>query len=248
MFILPSKGYGTDLPDRIHVEKGALKFIELTSYSIAEDDYSAFIDAMQSIVPTVDISQFSFADFYGLVLYARIKFYPNSVVTYNHVCRNTVYETSIGLLNSSQVKRAVDGGELSREERLNPRLCERHSKVRMDTYKSLDVLEFNPEGFDDSRYDLPRVEFLAEYKRLMQNPELRYILPAVSWYKDGDTLEEKIENIRASENPLDLIDTLSKVNLDYGFGVRNQLSTTCPSCGKSASLPFHIDNQSFLRM
>lgn len=248
MFFLPSRGYGTDLPDRIHVEKGSLKFLKLTSLSIAEDDYAPFIDAVQSLVPTIDIYEMSLPDFFALVTYARIKLYPSSPITYNHVCRNTVFNTALGKMTSAELKKAIDSKSVAKSDPVNPCRCDFNYKTIIENIKNFETVHFNPEGFDTTRFDIPRVGILAEYKRLIKDKELRFLIPAVSWLRGGDTLEEKLAIIEASENPVQLIDELSKVSIDYGFGLRSRIQTECPDCGKQSELPIHIDNQSFIRI
>lgn len=248
MLFFPSQGYGSDLPDRIHIEKGSLRFIELTSLSIAEDDYSPFIDAMQTLIPTVDINDLTLPDFYALVAYARIKLYPSSPISYNHVCRNTVFKTEKGKMNSVELKKAIERKEIDRKAPVNPCRCDFKYTTYIDHIDNFDMVKFNPEGFDDVRFAIPRVSILAEYKRLIKDPKYRFIVPTVAWLKEGDTIEEKLAIIEQSDSPLELVDELSKIAIQYGFGLRNSIETECPDCDKKSALPIHIDNQSFIRI
>ncbi len=248
MFFLPSKGFGSELPDRIHVEKGSLKFLRLTSLSIAEDEYAPFIDAVQSLVPTIDIDAMTLPDFFALVTYARISLYPSSPITYQHVCRNTVFKTALGKMTSTEVKQAIEKGDLSKTDPVNPCRCDFNYSTYIENIKNFEMVEFNPEGFDTSRFAIPRVSLLAEYKRLIKDKELRFIIPAIAWLKEGDTLEEKLAIIENSGNAVGLVDELSKISIQYGFGLRSRIETECPDCGKKSELPIHIDNQSFIRI
>lgn len=247
MFFFPSNGYD-NLPDRIHVEKGGLKFFRLTSLSIAEDDYSPFIDAMQSLVPTLDIYDLTIPDFFALVAYARVKLFPSSPITYSHVCRNTVFNTEQGKMNATELKAAIERGDIERKAPVNPTRCDFQYKTIIESFENFEVVKYDPEGLDTARFAVPRVGLLAEYKRLIKDPEYRFLVPAVAWMKEGDTLEEKFAILEAAENTAELIDELSKVAVNYAFGLRSKVTTECPSCGKQSELPIHLDNQSFIRI
>lgn len=247
MFFFPSNGYD-NLPDRIHVEKGSLKFFRLTSLSIAEDDYSPFIDAMQSLVPTIDIYELTIPDFFALVAYARVKLFPSSPITYSHVCRNTVFDTKLGKMNSAELKLSIERGDIDRKEPVNPTRCDFQYKTLIENFENFEVVNLDSDGLDTSKFSVPRVGLLAEYKRLIKDPEYRFLVPAVAWLKDGDTLEEKFAILEAADNTAELVDELSKIAVNYAFGLRSKVTTECPSCGKTSELPIHLDNQSFIRI
>lgn len=238
--LLPSNGYN-GLPKEIELKRGSLEFLEKVSESIANDDYYAFVQAMQTLID-FDIHKLTLPDFYALVAQARIQMFPNSPVTYTWKCKGTMYETSKGILAPHEVRKLIADGEIEPREKLKAIPCKQSNVTVLHD----DDFEMVPleEGFvAPENMAVPTVELLSEWKRLIRQPRYRYIVPIVAQYNVGETIEEKMMMIR---NDLELFDYLSVNQIQFGYN--NSVVRTCSKCGGEKTLHAHFDNDSFLRL
>jgi hypothetical protein len=80
----------------------------------------------------------------------------------------------------------------------------------------------------------------------LNDPELKLIVPAAQWIKEGDTLAEKIA-VLERQNDIQALDDAAVINETILHGISESTTLTCRDCRKKTEHSLVLDAYSFFR-
>jgi len=234
MYKLPTNGHTGS--KECQMEKFDIRSLQKISASLSADDYTLFIEALDDKLD-VDVFSLGFRDFYKLILIQRLICFPNSPIEFSWTCSGVVLSTDDGTIVTKEETRDLDP-----KTELLAKTCGVYNVKTLSSIEDFKEIMFDYELPDYAA--IPTVALLAEYRRMIDEPQLRFIVPIAAWLKEGETLADKIELIGSD---LDLFDKLSDLNsLDHG--IVSKVEARCSSCDKAVVKRIDVDNTSFFRL
>jgi hypothetical protein len=97
----------------------------------------------------------------------------------------------------------------------------------------------------DPRLDFPRCDTLAEYIKLLRDPDYSALADAGRWIKgSGPLIKRLIDLVQGEDN--DLFEAACEAERDIQHGIRRTVLKACSHCDHKQSLIFVIDPKAFL--
>lgn len=246
---LPSRGILTDgtFTDLI-ISKVRLEHLTLFSRAVTNKNPAIFAEGIASLI-NIPLEQLTISDFYAVVTYLRCTSFKHTPLALSWTCDGYWYtkKDSNDLIKAPAARQLIEQ-DTEEHVHLVPHSCG-HTNSQTFEYDDLAKV-YLPDSvdIDTENFAVPNAGLYAEYSRLVTDPSMAQILPALQWIKHGKTLADKLEWIKSQgDRDLELFDQASRYNEMYTHGISNSLIGTCEKCGTQVIQKFELTAESFFR-
>lgn len=215
-----------------------LEQLTLMSAACELDDPQQFLEAICSTVPNIKPEQLTIGDLLQLAIYHRMKAFPDSPIEINWKCNGVI-------VKDATTGEAIDYEAIRDHTEIEQHICGSENLIRFTEADYPIVYLDNLEGLD-SDLALPSATLYPEIVQLAQQPMFAKLVNIVSWIKDGNTIQDKLD-ILSNQTDLDLFDRASKASKKYQHGPKAIIKAECPNCGTPVSRKVTINATSFFR-
>lgn len=250
---LPSKMIPYSVQN-ISMESIGMEQLMLMSRAVATGSWTPVVQAMESLIDLPPDQRLTDGDFYYLLSLQRLIAYQISPLQARWECQGQMYMDNEG--NSYTGKQLQDrvaeydnATDEQKEEMVDPSTlmvhavpCTATNAVNV-TLDSLEVVTLTDTKLDD-RLDYPRVDTLVDAHVMSDTPDNAQIVQAARWLKEGNTLEEKLDVLRASPT-LELFELCLQTDKKVRHGVSQLIHTSCNTCGQLSEHLFNVGPETF---
>lgn len=244
---LPSNFYAYPGEKELYIRPFTIKELKLISKAAILKDMSHLIRAVD-LVTTMDAGNFTVGDFFYILMWLRIHSMPKTPYVVEWHCKEPV------LVNKHDGRRVMNDATFAvpkDEENWKVDSCTAHNSevVHMTNVEIVMLDEDNFDGIPQNgivEYDFPRARNIQEVQEALNDPELKMIVGAAQWIKEGATLADKIA-VLENQNDLQAFDDAAVINESIMHGISESTVLTCRECLKRTKHNLILDAYSFFR-
>jgi hypothetical protein len=233
------------------------KELGLMGKAVAFDDMQPAIDAIGNCLSNLDVNQLTVGDFYYLLTYQRIHSLRRNPAMARWECEGAMFrgrENGVAYTPKS-IKIMVDNWEAAdaetRKNMVDPESVQldgyrcSHGNYQETTMEDFSLIYLEDDVVLDPRLDFPRCDTLAEYIKLLRDPDYSALADAGRWIKgSGPLIKRLIDLVQGEDN--DLFEAACEAERDIQHGIRRTVLKACSHCDHKQSLIFVIDPKAFL--
>lgn len=211
------------------------KQLRLLSKAASTSTYLPILQALNEVMTPEDID-LTVGDFFYLMAYMRLTAFKSNPMIAIWECTGNVYVDE-----EDNVHTVKDLQGLPEDTMVTSRPCNHINNVHtcMD---DLSIIKCSEKP--TSRLQLPLAKHIDEVQTLLRDEDIKFIVPAASWVREGETIQDKID-ILQQEPDMALFDTASRYNGVIIHGVDTTVTHACSNCGRLARSAFNITPSSF---
>jgi hypothetical protein len=244
---LPSNFYPYPGETKMYIRPFTIKELKLVSKAALLKDMSHLIRAVD-LVTTMDAGNLTVGDFFYVLMWLRIHSMPKTPYVVEWHCKEPI------LVHKTDGSRIYNDHTFQvPKDEANWKVdhCTAHNSeiVHMTNVEIVMLDEDNYSGIPQNgivEYDFPRARNIQEVQEALNDPELKLIVPAAQWIKEGDTLAEKIA-VLERENDIQALDDAAVINETILHGISESTTLTCRDCRKRTDHSLVLDAYSFFR-
>jgi hypothetical protein len=244
---LPSNFYPYPGETKMYIRPFTIKELKLVSKAAILKDMNHLIRAVD-LVTTMDAGNLSVGDFFYVLMWLRIHSMPKTPYVVEWHCKEAVLVHKTDdrrIMNDLSFKIPED------EQNWKVENCTAHNSevVHMTNVEIITLDETNFDGLPQNgivEYDFPRARNIQEVQEAYNDPELKLIVGAAQWIKQGDTLEAKIA-VLENQDDLQALDDAAVINETIVHGIAETTTLTCRECLKRTPHSLVLDALSFFR-
>jgi hypothetical protein len=207
-----------------------------------DDDY--LIRAVDMCI-SEDVLDLTQGDYYYVLMWLRINSSPKTPYAVTWKCPESYYQnkTTGDIIKNDKtfahpLPEDADKFKIVKCDTSNTEM------VHMTTLNIIQLPEDNWEPLA-AEFDFPRVRQIKEVKELLEDPELRLLLPAAQWVR-GATIADKIKFLEEQPNSDMLMEALALEN-SLVHGIEETCTLHCRTCRSEHPFTINLEPLSFFR-
>lgn len=221
-----------------------VKELKLVSKAGVLQDESFLIRAVDLCI-SEDCSELSQGDYYYVLMWLKINSSPKTPYTITWKCPESYYQhKTTGEIIKNDATFAPPQPEVADQYKIEK--CDT-SNTEMVHMTTLDIIQLPEENWEPlaPEFDFPRVKHIKEVKDLLEDPELRLMLPAAQWVK-GESIQDKIKFLEDQPNTDLLMEALALENT-LVHGLNEKCTLHCRTCRSEHPYTINLEPLSFFR-